>query len=42
VENFAAFIRSTAHLKPGVEMPAFGMLPEKDITAIAEWLGALE
>ncbi len=42
VENFAAFIRSTEHLKPGVEMPGFGMLPDEEITAIAKWLGTLE
>lgn len=42
VENFAKFIRSTDHVKPGVEMPSFGMLPEEQITAIAEWLGTLE
>lgn len=42
VENIAEFIRSTEHLKPGVEMPAFGMLPEEEITAIAQWLGTLE
>lgn len=42
VENLAAFIRSTEHLKPGVEMPAFGMLPDEEITAIAQWLGTLE
>lgn len=42
VENIAAFIRSTEHLKPGVEMPGFGMLPEEEITAIAQWLGTLE
>ena len=42
VENFAAFIRSTDHVKPGVEMPSFGMLPDEEIAAIAEWLGTLE
>ena len=42
VENLVAFIRSTEHIKPGVEMPAFGMLPEEEITAIAQWLGTLE
>ena len=42
MENIAAFIRSTEHLKPGVEMPAFRMLPEEEITAIAQWLGTLE
>ncbi len=40
--NIAAFIRSPAHLKPGAEMPAFAMLPEAEITAIANWLGALQ
>ena len=42
VENIAAFIRAPAHLKPGVEMPSFGMLPEAEVTAIAQWLGNLE
>ena len=41
-ENIAAFIASPDHLKPGVEMPAFGVLPEGDIVRIAKWLGALE
>ncbi|MCP3054074.1 cytochrome c oxidase subunit II [Aurantimonas marianensis] len=39
--NIAAFIRSPTHVKPGAEMPAFAMLPEAEITAIADWLGAL-
>lgn len=39
--NIAAFIRSPAHVKPGAEMPAFAMLPEAEIDAIANWLGAL-
>ncbi|SDY86754.1 cytochrome c oxidase subunit II [Citreimonas salinaria] len=42
IENFAEFIRSTDHVKPGVEMPSFGMLPEEEIVAIAEWLETLE
>jgi len=42
VASIAAFIRSTDHVKPGVEMPAFGMLPEAEIDAIAQWLGQLE
>ena len=41
-ENIAAFIRSTDHVKPGIEMPSFGMLPEAEVTAIAQWLGSLE
>lgn len=42
VENIAAFIRSPGHLKPGVEMPSFGMLPEPEVAAIAQWLGSLQ
>ncbi|MBM9595124.1 cytochrome c oxidase subunit II [Roseitranquillus sediminis] len=42
VENLAAFIASPDHLKPGVEMPAFGVLPEDQIARIAAWLGTLE
>lgn len=42
VENIAAFIRSPDHLKPGVEMPSFGMLPAPEVAAIAQWLGSLE
>ncbi|SFP84792.1 cytochrome c oxidase subunit 2 [Tranquillimonas alkanivorans] len=41
-ENIAAFIASPDHLKPGVEMPAFGMLPNEQIAQIAAWLGSLE
>jgi len=41
-ENIAAFIGSPNHLKPGVEMPSFGMLPEAEVEAIAQWLGSLE
>ena len=42
LENIAAFIRSPAHVKPGAEMPAFGMLADEEIETIAEWLGSLE
>ncbi len=41
-ENIAAFIASPDHLKPGVEMPAFGVLPDREIARVAEWLGSLE
>lgn len=41
-ESIAAFIASPDHLKPGVEMPAFGVLPEGEIARIAAWLGSLE
>ncbi|UEM18594.1 c-type cytochrome [Skermanella mucosa] len=40
-ENLAAFIRATDHIKPGVEMPEFGVLPDEEIAAIASWLGEL-
>ncbi|MCB8837959.1 cytochrome c oxidase subunit II [Aurantimonas sp. VKM B-3413] len=40
--NIAAFIRTPAHVKPGVLMPSFGMLPEDEIAAMANWLGALQ
>ncbi len=41
-ENMVAFIRAPQHIKPGVEMPAFGMLPEEELALIADWLGSLE
>ena len=41
-ENIADFIASPDHLKPGVEMPAFAMLPEAEIARIADWLGSLQ
>lgn len=40
--NRARFIADPAAVKPGVEMPAFGMLPESEVAAIAEWLGRLQ
>lgn len=41
-EALAAFIASPDHVKPGVEMPAFGMLPAPAIARIAAWLERLE
>lgn len=41
-DNIARFIREPDAIKPGVEMPAFGMLPDGDIEAIAAWLGGLK
>ena len=41
-ENIAAFISATDHIKPGVEMPSFGVLPDEEIALIAEWLGSLK
>lgn len=37
----ARFIADPAGVKPGVEMPAYGMLPAAEVAAIAEWLGRL-
>ena len=38
-ENLARFIRDPAAVKPGATMPAFDMLPQTEIDAIAGWLG---
>lgn len=40
--NRGRFIVDPAGVKPGVEMPGFGMLPAAEVAAIAEWLGRLE
>lgn len=40
--NRMRFIADPAAIKPGVEMPAYGMLAQADLAAIAEWLGRLE
>jgi cytochrome c oxidase subunit 2 len=39
--NLADFIRATDHVKPGVEMPSFGALPDDEVAVIARWLGEL-
>lgn len=41
-ESFARWLRHTGQLKPEVHMPAYGMLPEDDLQALAAWLDALE
>jgi cytochrome c oxidase subunit 2 len=41
-ENVARFIHDPAAVKPGAKMPAFHMLPEKDIAAIADYLVGLK
>lgn len=41
-ENVARFIRDPAAVKPGAKMPAFDMLPESDIAAIADYLAGLK
>jgi cytochrome c oxidase subunit II len=41
-ETVARWITDPEAMKPGVEMPAFGMLPDDEIAAIAAFLGSLE
>ncbi len=41
-ESIARFIRNPEEVKPGVQMPAFHMLPEGDVEEIAAYLGGLE
>ncbi|HEY9569311.1 MAG TPA: c-type cytochrome [Thalassobaculum sp.] len=40
--NRVRFIAAPVAVKPGVEMPAYGMLPAAEIAAIAAWLGRLQ
>jgi len=40
--NVAAFIRHPERVKPGVRMPAFGAMPDRDAQAIARYLKALK
>lgn len=42
VENVTRFIRNPDAVKPGAKMPAFGMLPDAEITAIADYLVELK
>ena len=41
-DAFVRWISRTDELKPGVHMPAFGMLPEEDLRAMAAYLDGLE
>jgi cytochrome c oxidase subunit 2 len=41
-DQFRAWLASTTHIKPGVHMPAFGMLPDPDLQALAAYLHALK
>ncbi|MGN7294202.1 cytochrome c oxidase subunit II [Rhizobium sp. SAFR-030] len=41
-ENLVRFIRAPDQIKPNVRMPAYGMLPEDELAAIAEYLRGLE
>nr|WP_141703431.1 cytochrome c oxidase subunit II [Methylobrevis pamukkalensis] len=41
-DAIARFVAETDRIKPGARMPAFPMLPEDDLAALAAWLGGLE
>ncbi|HXW07483.1 MAG TPA: cytochrome c oxidase subunit II [Vicinamibacterales bacterium] len=41
-DEFRRWIARTEHVKPGVHMPAFGMLPDADLDALAAYLAALK
>ncbi|HEX2256151.1 MAG TPA: cytochrome C oxidase subunit II, partial [Afifellaceae bacterium] len=41
-DAFARWVAETHRLKPEVKMPAFGMLPEEDLAAIARYLENLQ
>ncbi|MDC7264533.1 cytochrome c oxidase subunit II [Shinella sp. HY16] len=41
-ENVARFIRNPDAVKPGAKMPAFDMLPDKDVAAITDYLVRLK
>ena len=41
-DNIARFIAQPNSFKPGVQMPAFGMVPSEDLHAISVWLKGLE
>jgi cytochrome c oxidase subunit 2 len=41
-EAFQRWVANTDHVKPGVHMPAFGMLPPEDLRALAAYLDALQ
>lgn len=41
VEGFARWISATEDVKPGVHMPEFDMLPERDLLALASYLEGL-
>lgn len=42
IANFEQWISDTGRLKPKVHMPAFGMLPPDEITAVATYLNGLK
>lgn len=42
VDGFAAWIRDPDELKPGAHMPAFAMIPDEDVGALAFYLESLQ
>jgi cytochrome c oxidase subunit 2 len=42
VDEFRQWIAHTDAVKPSVNMPAFGMLPDEDLRALAAYLDSLE
>lgn len=41
-DKFRDWLASTTHIKPGVHMPSFGMLPDADLQALAAYLHGLK
>jgi cytochrome c oxidase subunit 2 len=41
-DQFLRWLARPGKVKPGVHMPAFGMLPDEDLRALAAWLDGLE
>ena len=41
-ENFLRWLQQTNHVKPGVTMPHFGMLPSTELRALAAYLESLQ
>jgi cytochrome c oxidase subunit 2 len=41
-EAFRRWVANTGDIKPGVHMPHFGMLPDRDLRALAAYLSALQ
>ena len=41
-DQFRDWLAQTAHIKPGVHMPEFGMLPDADLQALAAYLNSLK
>ena len=41
-DTFRDWLAGTTHIKPGVHMPSFGMLPDADLQALAAYLHGLK